>query len=343
MVKKENILSKIDSAGLVGRGGASFPVAKKIAAVKEALRTKKTAYIIINGAEGEPGVKKDGFLIKHHGEEVLNGVFLVDHFLGSEKIKHIYFFLNQDYFKNYAPNLKKILSLKKYKNLEKKLIFIIKPEVLTYISGEESALLNLIEGKKVEPRLKPPYPTSCGLFNSPTLINNTETFYNISLVNENKFKNERFYTINGAAQRRGVYSLSAELTIEEVLKKTNNLPNFKFFVQVGGEAAGEVLRSDQLNRPVEGAGSIMIYDFKKTDKQKLLKYWLNFYHEQSCGNCTVCREGTYRLWQLVNQKNFDKKLFWELITALDESSFCALGRSLPIPIKSYFLNILQLI
>jgi len=341
MAKLENILTKIEAAGLVGRGGASYPVAKKWAAVKEALKGKKVGYIIVNGAEGEPGVKKDGYLVSHYPEEVLNGVYLADQFLGTEKIKHIYFFLNLEYYKKYAPNLKKVLSVKKYARLEKKLIFIVKPEVLTYISGEESALLNLIEGKKVEPRLKPPYPTSAGLFKAPTLINNTETFYNVSLVGKNKFKNERFYTVNGAVLHRGVFSLSAELTIEEVLKKTNNFPGFKFFVQVGGEAAGEVLRSDQLSRPVEGAGSIMVYDLKKTDKQKLLKYWLNFYYEQSCGNCTVCREGTYRLQELVNQKQYDKKLFWELITALEDSSFCALGRSLPIPIKSYFLNILE--
>jgi len=341
MAKIENILTKIETAGLVGRGGASYPVAKKWAAVKEALKGKKVGYIIVNGAEGEPGVKKDGYLINRYPEEVLDGVYLADQFLGTEKIKHIYFFLNSEYYKNYAPNLKKVLSVKKYARLEKKLKFVVKPEVLTYVSGEESALLNLIEGKKVEPRLKPPYPTSAGLFKAPTLINNTETFYNVSLVGKNKFKNERFYTINGAVSHRGVYSLPAELTIEEVLRKTNNFPNYKFFVQVGGEAAGEVLRSDQLNGPVEGAGSIMVYDFKKTDKHKLLKYWLNFYHEQSCGNCTVCREGTYRLRELVNQKQYDKKLFWELVTALEESSFCALGRSLPIPVKSYFLNILE--
>ncbi len=341
MAKLENILTKIENAGLVGRGGASFPVAKKWRAVKEALRTQKIGYIIVNGAEGEPGVKKDGYLIEHHGAEVLNGVYLADQFLGSEKIKHIYFFLNSEYYKKFAPSLKNLLDTKKYRSLEKKIKFIVKPEVLTYISGEESALLNLIEGKKVEPRLRPPFPTSQGLFKAPTLINNTETFYNINLVSQNKFNNERFYTISGAVRHRGVYSLSAELTIEEVLKKTNNFPTVKFFVQVGGEAAGEVFNSTQLNRPVEGAGSIMVYDLKKTDKQKLLKYWLNFYHEQSCGNCTICREGTYRLWELINQKQHDKKLFWELVTALEESSFCALGRSLPYPIKSYFLNILE--
>ncbi len=341
MAKQDNILTKIEAAGLVGRGGASFSVAKKWAAVQDSLRKKKIGYIVVNGAEGEPGVKKDGYLIKNYGEEVLNGVYLADKFFGPEKIKHIYFFVNQEYYKNYVPGLKKILNAKKYSLLEKKLKFIVKPEVLTYISGEESALLNLIEGKKVEPRLKPPFPTSQGLFGAPTLINNTETFYNVSLVSKNKFANDRFYTINGSVRHRGVFKLSAELTIEEVLHQTNNFPTTKFFVQVGGEAAGEVLNSSQLSRPVEGAGSVMVYDLKKTNKEKLLKYWLNFYHEQSCGNCTICREGTYRLWELSNQKQHDKKLFNELITALEESSFCALGRSLPIPIKSYFLNILE--
>ncbi len=338
---KVNILKQIDDAGLVGRGGASFPVAKKWSAVKEALKTRKVGYIIINGAEGEPGVKKDGYIIEYYPEDVINGVFLADKFLGSEKIKHIYFFLNVEYYKKFGPGLKKVLNTKKYSNLEKKIKFIVKPEKLTYICGEESALLNLIEGKKIEPRLKPPYPTSQGLFAAPTLINNTETFYNVSLVSRGRFKNERFYTINGVVKHRGVFSLPAELTIEEVLKKTKNFPEFDFFVQVGGEAAGEVLRSDQLNQPVEGAGSIMVYDRKKTDKHKLIKYWLNFYREQSCGNCTICREGTYRLFELINKKDYDKKLFWEIISALEETSFCGLGRSLPTPIKSYYLNILQ--
>ena len=336
-----NLLSKIEEVGLVGRGGASYPVSKKWAAVKEALKTRKNAYIIVNGAEGEPGVKKDAYIISNYPEEVINGINLANQFLGDKKVKHIYFFLNHEYYNKYSLGLKKILSLKKYSDIESKLIFIIKANRLEYISGEESALINLIEGKKVEPKLKPPYPTDHGLFKSPTLINNTETFYNVSLVDQEKFKQERFYTITGAARHRGVFSLPAEFTIEDVLRHTGNFPDFKFFVQVGGEAAGLVLNSDQLNSSVEGAGSIMIYDYKKTDHKKLIKYWVNFFHEQSCGNCTACREGTYRLWEIINAKTFDKKLFWELISNLEESSFCALGRSLPVPIKSYYLNILE--
>lgn len=341
MPEKSDILTKIANAVLVGRGGASFPVAKKWAAVKASLRGKKTGYIVINGAEGEPGVDKDGFIVNKYPEEVVNGIFIALEFLGREKIKSVYFFLNHEYYHKYAQGLKKVLELKKYSLLAKKLVFVVKQLDLTYISGEETALLNLIEGKKIEPRLKPPYPTSQGLFGQPTLVNNTETFYNVSLVARGRYKKERFYTITGAVRRRGVYQLSESLTIREILEKTGNLPSFKFFVQIGGGAAGEVLHFNQLDRLVGGVGSIMVYDALKTDHLKLLRYWLNFFHEQSCGQCTACREGSYRLWEIINADKFDEQLFKDLVDFIDETSFCYLGRSLPVPIRSYFANILR--
>jgi NADH:ubiquinone oxidoreductase subunit F (NADH-binding) len=336
-----DILKKIASAGLVGRGGASFPTAQKWAAVKDALKTKKLGYIIINGAEGEPGVKKDGYIIANYPEEVLNGVYAADQFLGSVKIKRIYFFLNHEYYQKYSAGLKKILANKKYSALAKKLEFFLKPNNLAYIGGEETALLNLIEGKKIQPRLKPPYPTASGLHNHPTLINNTETFYNVSRVLRGQYEEDRFYTITGGVKRPGVYKLPINLTIEEVLKRTGNYPAWPFFVQSGGEASGEVFNSDQLDQPVAGAGSIMIYHEEETDRRKLLKYWLKFYQNQSCGQCTPCREGTYRLWEIINKKEIDYKLFWEIVLSLEETSFCGLGSSLPVPLKSYFNNIVK--
>lgn len=338
---KIDILKKISSAGLVGRGGASFPTAQKWAAVKDALKTKKIGYIIVNGAEGEPGVRKDGYIIANYPEEVISGVQLADQFLGSAKIKKIYFFLNHDYYKKYGPGLKKVLASKKYRSLALKLEFFLKPLNLTYICGEETALLNLIEGKKIQPRLKPPYPTISGLHGHPTLINNTETFYNVGRLAHDKYEEDRFYTITGAVKRRGVYRLPINLTIEEVLRQTDNYPSQPFFVQAGGEASGEVFNSDQLDQPVEGAGSIMVYESENTNRRRLLKYWLKFYHEQSCGQCTPCREGTYRLWELINRKEIDYKLFWEIVSAMEETSFCGLGSSLPRPLKSYFNNIVR--
>lgn len=341
MLKISEILNKIEDADLVGRGGASFSVAKKWAAVKESLRGAKSGYIVVNGAEGEPGVDKDAYIINHYPEAVIEGVQLADKFLGEKKIKNIYIFLNHEYYQKYSAGLKKVLALRKYLSLAAKVVFIVKQADLSYISGEETALLNLIEGKKIEPRLKPPYPNSNGLFGQPTLVNNVETFYDVSLACKNKYKSTRFYTLTGAIRRRGVYSLRKDLTIKEILERTGNWPKEKFFVQVGGQAAGEVLNFEQLDRPVTGSGSVMVYDFIHTNHQKLLKYWLNFFKEQSCGQCTTCREGTYRLWEVINAKKFDKQLFWDLVALLDETSFCALGRSLPVPVRSYFLNILK--
>lgn len=336
-----DILKKISDAGLVGRGGASFPVAQKWAAVSDALKTKKLGYIIVNGAEGEPGVKKDGYIIANYPEEVLNGVLEADRFLGSSKIKRVYFFLNAEYYKEYASRLKKVLAKPKYRALNKKLEFFIKPKDLTYICGEETALMNLIEGKRIQPRLKPPYPTTSGLHTHPTLINNTETFYNVGRLVNRKYEEDRFYTITGGVSRPGVHKLPINLSIEEVLRQTGNYPAWPFFVQTGGEASGEVLNSDQLDQAVEGTGSIMVYHSEDTDKRKLLAYWLKFFHNQSCGQCAPCREGTYRLLELINKKTVDYKLFWEIVSSLEESSFCALGSSLPIPLKSYFKNIVK--
>jgi NADH:ubiquinone oxidoreductase subunit F (NADH-binding) len=339
MLTSSSILKKISDAGLVGRGGAAFPVAAKWAAVKAALVVRPGGYIILNGAEGEPGVQKDGYIIQHYPAEVVTGLYLADRYLGPAKIKKIYIFLNQEYFTAHAPALRTVLAEAKYRALAAKVEFAIKPESLTYISGEETALLNLLEGKKIEPRLRPPYPTERGLFGRPTLINNTETFYDVSLVAQDRYEEQRFYTIGGAVKRRGVYALAANLSVAEVLRQTNNWPEQPFFVQVGGGASGEVLNSQQLLEPVTGTGSILVYDQKSTDQNKLLKYWLKFYQEQSCGKCTICREGTYRLAEMASQPSFDHKLWSAIINGLSESSCCALGASLPVPLTSYFNNI----
>jgi NADH:ubiquinone oxidoreductase subunit F (NADH-binding) len=341
MAEKE-LIKKIEEAALVGRGGASYPVALKWRAVKSALKVKKRAYIVVNGAEGEPGVKKDEYILKNYCAAVINGVYLADKFLGSSKVAKIYFYLNKDYFKNYSASIKKVLSEKKFASISKKIEFFIKPEKLFYISGEETVIMNLIEGKQAMPRLKPPFPYEAGIFASPTLINNVETFYEVSLVSKNRPEAKRFYTFSGALKHRGVFNLPAHLSIEQALRATDNYPDTSFFVQVGGGVSGEVFNSAQLDLPLGGTAALMVYDLKSTDRKKLLEYWLRFYYEQSCGQCTICREGTYRLLELALKKNYDQKLFAELLDALEESSFCALGSSLPVPVKSYLENIVKI-
>jgi len=339
-----NIINKIKKANLIGRGGGGFPTALKWEMVKKVAGNKK--YVICNASEGEPGVKKDGYILENFGERVIDGMKIAIDFLEINNSKNkkgkceiiSYIFINYNYYKKLGGKLNKIItSNKKYK-----IELFIKPTGSGYIGGEETSILNAIEGKRIEPRLRPPFPTTNGLWGCPTLINNVETFYNVSLVNSGEFKKNRFYTISGDCLKSEVYELADDLTIEEILKETGNYPKFNFFVQIGGDASGEVLNSKQLNKPATGAGSITIYDSKKYKPEEMFKKWISFFLNQSCGQCTPCREGVYRLNEIINSNNLDWELIEELLNNLDEISFCGLGSVVSVPIRSYRKNVMGL-
>lgn len=350
-----SILEKIRQANLVGRGGACFPVADKWSSVAKAMEDKsavadssfgvnlrrteamadkvdrkKTAYVVCNAAEGEPGVAKDLYILKNHAAEVVNGMRLAIDFLAAEKG---IIYLNPKYYREIFKKLKKEIGNLNIEIFEK-------PLSAGYIGGEESSVLNAMEGGRIEPRLRPPFPTTNGLWGCPTLINNVETFYNVSLVERGNYKSERFYTVGGDCLYDGVFKFGEKYTVEKVLKETNNYPNFPFFVQVGGDASGEVLNSRQLKRPAAGAGSITIYSIAKRKPKEILFGWLNFFVNESCGQCAPCREGIYRLREILESKDPDWKLFADLLANLSDSAFCGLGCALPIPIVSYVKNVL---
>ncbi len=340
-----SIIKKIESACLVGRGGAGFPTHIKWQSVAKA--KSKTRYLVINGAEGEPGIYKDGYIIKNHLKEFSSGVKIASDTIKAEKI---YFYLNSKYYPTYKD---KITTQFNRVGLKNKFEIFKKPKDAGYIGGEESTILNILEGKRAEPRLRPPFPTEEGLFGEPTLINNIETLYNVYLVSVNKFSGKRFYSVNYGPKNKGVYHLEDDLSIEEVLRQTKNYPEYDFFVQVGGDASGEVLNQKQLKQKVSGAGSITVHNLKNHQPEKLINYWLSFFADNSCGQCAPCREGTYRLAELFNKQCSylkkgdncfdclvkDTQDFLDLCKTLDLSSFCALGTCAPIAVSSYFKNI----
>ncbi|OIO08392.1 hypothetical protein CO115_01040 [Candidatus Falkowbacteria bacterium CG_4_9_14_3_um_filter_36_9] len=324
-----DILNKIKKAGLVGRSGSCFPVALKWEMVAKASDQKK--YVICNASEGEPGVKKDGYILNNFPVKVIDGIKIALNFLKADKG---FIYLNPEYYKKYHKKLKKIINTSPIE-------LIAKPANAGYIGGEESSILNSIEAKRIEPRLRPPFPTTNGLWGYPTLINNVETFYDVSLAAASKYKNTRFYTINGDCLLDGVYELPTNYTIEKILKLTKNFPNFPFFVQIGGDASGLILNSRQLKRPVSGAGSITIYSQQKYNPKELIANWLYFFKSESCGQCTPCREGTYRLMEILNSKEINWKNFTDILDNLSDTSFCGLGCAAPLPIKSYITNVLS--
>jgi NADH:ubiquinone oxidoreductase subunit F (NADH-binding) len=333
-----DVLEKIKQAKLVGRGGACYPVWQKWQAVFDApvnatANGKEGKYVICNCSEGEPGVKKDAYLIERYPERIIDGMkSAIDNLSAKEGI----FYLNEEYHKKY----KKSLELEIQKS-GAPIVLFKKPHSAGYIGGEETTCLNVIEGKHAEPRLRPPYPVTHGLWGQPTLVNNVETFYDVSRVIRGDFQPTRCYTILGDCLFEDVYELPIDYTIEKILEVTSNFPKFDFFVQVGGDGSGEVLNHKQLKKPASGAGTIHVYSTIKYSPINMIRNWVNFFMAESCGKCVPCREGTYRLSELLEEARPDWAAVKGILANMTESSFCALGMSVPTPIIGYIGNVLK--
>jgi NADH:ubiquinone oxidoreductase subunit F (NADH-binding) len=322
-----DLIEKIKDSGLTGRGGAGFPTGKKWEAVKNAPGTKK--YIIANGSEGELAVEKDGWLLENYPEEIINGIKLALEYLEAEQA---FLYLRQDYFEKYQENLKKIIGDWPME---------IFREPGGYLCGEETTLIESMEGKRLEPREKPPYPTESGLENCPTLVNNLETFYAVAKIAKGEYKQERLYTLSGDIPHPGVFELPEDWPIEKILHKTLNWPPEDFFVQAGGGASGTIFTSDELEGKISGSGALVVYNREKTDLKALMKKWLDFYFQENCGKCVPCREGVYRLRELLNQVAVDWELVKEICLVLREASFCPLGKSVAAPMESFIAKVIK--
>ncbi len=310
-----DIIKELKKSNLKGRSGSGFPTWLKWEMVKKEKANKK--YIICNASEGEPLVYKDYYILKNYLNDVLSGIKIA---LKTFKNSQAYIYFKPEYYNEFSKKIpKNIQVFKKEKQ---------------YIAGEETSAIESIEGKKPEPRIKPPFPTEKGLYQMPTLINNVETFYYINKIAKKKYNQERFYSIQGDVKNKGVFELKNNLSIKEILKKTNNWPDFDFFIQAGGGASGEILLSNELNRPVDGIGSLIIYNTKKTDPYGLVKKWADFFINNNCDKCVPCREGLFRVQEIINKKDFKNPVLKDLFLVLEKTSFCALGKFSVTPFKS---------
>ncbi len=330
-----DIVEKIEQAGLVGRGGAGYSTAKKWREVAKAKGRQK--YVVVNASEGEAGLFKDLHILKNHADLVLGGVVLALDYL---QTKDAYINLNKKYHRLLRLNLEP--RIKECNDRGYNIKYFI--ETPSYIGGDETALLNAIEGKRTEPRLKPPYPSISGLYGCPTLVNNVETFYNVGCVAAGIYARKRYYCLSGKLKHGGVYHLPEDWDIAQILKETNNYPNFDFFVQVGGGASGMVYDQNQLaGRPATGAGSVEVFDKRRTDPRKLVLRWLKFYQEESCGKCAPCRVGTFEVYDLAKKhKHVPWPEMFAILETMEATSFCPLGQSVIDPIRSYYKNVLKL-
>ncbi|MGB2762649.1 MAG: NADH-ubiquinone oxidoreductase-F iron-sulfur binding region domain-containing protein [Minisyncoccales bacterium] len=315
----DNIINKLKKHNLLGRSGSGFPTSLKWEMVKNIKAKKK--YIICNAAEGEPDVFKDGFILENYPEEAINGIKIA---LKTIDNSSAYIYLRKDYYQRFKKILDKLIKGYPITLFQKK---------GGYLAGEETCVCEVIEGKKPEPRIKPPFPTEKGLFSCPTLINNLETFYCVSKIAKNEYKKTRFYCISGDVKNKGVYELPEDWPIRKILKETKNLPGFDFFVQAGGGAAGEILLSNELNQKIKGIGGIIVFDRKKTNTLALMNKWAGFFHSENCDKCVPCREGIYRIKEMLKTGKINQGLMDDLIFILEETSFCSLGKGAAIPFK----------
>ena len=353
------IINILKESGLKGKGGAGFPTGMKWEIVSKQNGTK---YVAVNGDEGEPGTFKDRNYLEKDPHRFLEGALIASLFI---KAAHVYIYMRDEY-----PAVIKILKDEILKLENEKIIpkghFVIRRGAGAYICGEESAMIESIEGKRGLPRHRPPYVAEVGLFNSPTLTNNLETLFWIRDILEKGAKwyaekgtggNKGFhsFSVSGRVKEPGVKVAPAGITIQELIDdycggmKKDNI--FKGYLP--GGASGGILPASMNKIPLDygskeltdagcflGSAAIVVLSDKDNMKDVALNL-LKFFEEESCGQCTPCRVGTEKTVKLMKEKIWNKEKLADLSEVMSQASICGLGQAATNPLNSvlkYFGN-----
>ncbi|PPR52555.1 MAG: NADH-quinone oxidoreductase subunit 1 [Alphaproteobacteria bacterium MarineAlpha5_Bin4] len=358
-ITDKQILDILNESGLKGKGGAGFPTGKKWEIVS---KYKGEKYVAVNGDEGEPGTFKDRFYLEKDPHRFLEGALIASIFIKASKV---YIYIRDEY-----PAIIKIL-YDEIKILEKEKIisenhFIIRRGAGAYICGEESAMIESIEGKRGLPRHRPPYVAESGLFGLPTLTNNLETLYWIRDIIERGsqwFAEKGFggkkgfhsFSVSGRVKNPGVKVAPAGITIQELIDKyCGGMKDGHIFKgYLPGGASGGILPASMNNIPLDygskeltdagcflGSAAIVVLSDKDNMKKVALNL-LKFFEEESCGQCTPCRSGTEKTVKLMKEKNWNKEKLADLSEVMAQASICGLGQAATNPLNSvlrYFEN-----
>ncbi len=344
-MKPENIIEEIKASNLRGRGGAGFPCGLKWELARNSPGDEK--YLICNADEGEVGTFKDRYIIENDPFSLIEGMAIAGYAIGARKG---YIYLRAEYHHLVGLILSAIEQMKSAGYLSDFDIFI-NEGAGAYICGEESALMESIEGKRGEVRYRPPFPPTRGLWGKPTIINNVETLMNIPPIILNgagwfkdigteRSKGTKVFSVSGDVSQPGVYELVLGSTLRELVEVIAGARNIKL-VQVGG-ATGRIVPFSLIDTPLSfetvlGAGAITVFD-EGRDVLEIVHKTLEFLLEESCGKCVPCREGTTALYEIVNRlanlkgTRADIVSLEELSRAMMLSSLCGLGQGAPNPV-----------
>ena len=342
-IDEKNIIKMLSDSGLRGLGGAGFPAGRKWEIVKSFSGPR---LMTVNGDEGEPGTFKDRFWLESKPHQMLEGALIAANIVGCEKI---YIYMRDEY-----PEVIEILKREIYKLEKENLLdrpIILRRGAGAYICGEESAMIESIEGKRGLPRHRPPYIAEIGLFNRPTLNHNIETLNWIPQIIDNGvswFKNKgwnenhsglRSYSVSGRVKNPGLKLAPAGIPLR------NLIDDYCGGMQAGhelkaffpGGASGGILPANLVDLPLDfgvfekyggfiGSHAIVVLSHADSIKTVVVNT-MRFFKHESCGQCTPCRSGTDKMIRLLENKNGELSLYRDLIKVMGDSSICGLGQA----------------
>ena len=342
----EDLLKALDDASLRGLGGAGFPTGRKWRAV---LGEPGPRLMAINGDEGEPGTFKDRYYLETDPHRFLEGMLIGAHVVEAPEI---YIYIRDEY-----PASREILEREIAKLPPGGPVLHMRRGAGAYICGEESSLLESIEGKRGLPRHKPPYPFQVGLFGLPTLINNIETLWWVRDIVEkgadwwksfgrNDRQGLRSYSVSGRVKNPGMKLAPAGVTVRELIDEFcgGMADGHKFHAYLPGGASGGILPASMDDIPLDfgtlekygcfiGSAAIIILSEQDSVKGAALNL-MRFFEDESCGQCTPCRVGTQKAALLMEKPVWNRELLDELSQAMRDASICGLGQAASNPLTS---------
>lgn len=340
----ETVLDTLDKAGLRGLGGAGFPAGRKWRSVRGEPGPRLMA---INGDEGEPGTFKDRYYLESDPHRFLEGMLIGAHIVEAEAV---YIYLRDEY-----PAARDILLREMARLPAGGPEIILRRGAGAYICGEESSLLESLEGKRGLPRHKPPFPYQVGLFGTPTLINNVETVWWVRDIIEkgatwwsshgrNGRQGLRTFSVSGRVRQPGIKVTPAGVTIRELIDEFcgGMAEGHTFRAYLPGGASGGILPAAMDDIPLDfgtlekygcfiGSAAVVVLSHKDDLKAAALNL-MRFFEDESCGQCTPCRSGTEKAVKLMERDVWDKALLGELADVMRDASICGLGQTAPNPL-----------
>ncbi|MFZ0569398.1 MAG: NADH-ubiquinone oxidoreductase-F iron-sulfur binding region domain-containing protein, partial [Rhodomicrobium sp.] len=348
----DEIAGILTAAGLRGLGGAGFPAGRKWGFVRA---NPGSRYVAINVDEGEPGTFKDRYYLERDPHRMLEGALIASWAVEAERC----FLYARDEYPHIIEILRREIEKLEAASLAPRGYLDLRRGAGAYICGEESAMIESIEGKRGMPRNRPPYVAQTGIFGRPTLEHNAETVFWIRDIVEKGAawfadqgrhgrKGLRSFSVSGRVKEPGVKLTPSGITMNELLREYcgGMADGHEFYAYLPGGASGGILPASLADIPMDfgtleeygcftGSGAVIVLSKADSARAAALNV-LRFFEDESCGQCTPCRVGCEKAVKLLEADQWDEPLLMELSQAMSDASICGLGQAAPNPIKSVF-------